>query len=171
MPHDPMAINVKAKSYHMRRKEREITSRKEITGLLTGLPYVTVAMCKDGVPYLVTVNHAYDAKANRIYFHCARTGKKLDFMRANPHVMGQVIEDRGYVKDECDYDYRTVHIEGIVHEVTSSKEMLHALSLLVAKFEQDTNEAREKFIKAASVKRVAVYKIDIESMTGKMRVP
>ncbi len=162
---------MKAKSYHMKRKEREITSRKELTGLLAELPHVTVAMCKDGVPYLVTVNHAYDKMANIIYFHCAKTGKKMDFMRANPIVMGQVIEDRGYVKDECDYDYRTVHFEGIASEVTSPKETMHALSLLVGKFEQDTNEAREKFIKADTVKRVLVCKINIESMTGKMRVP
>jgi nitroimidazol reductase NimA-like FMN-containing flavoprotein (pyridoxamine 5'-phosphate oxidase superfamily) len=162
---------MKAKSYHMRRTEREITSRKEITELLSGLPHVTFAMCKDGAPYLVTVNHAYDLDANRIYFHCASSGKKLDFIKANPIVMGQVIEDRGYVKDECDYDYRTVHFEGVASEVKSSQERLRALALLVAKFEADTDEARKKFIKAASVKRVVVYRIDISRMTGKMRVP
>jgi nitroimidazol reductase NimA-like FMN-containing flavoprotein (pyridoxamine 5'-phosphate oxidase superfamily) len=160
-----------AMSYHMRRTEREITSRKEMTDLLSGLPHVTFAMCKDGTPYLVTVNHAYDREANRIYFHCARSGKKLDFIKANPRVMGQVIEDRGYVKDECDYDYRTVHFEGVASEVTSSRERLRALALLVAKFEADTDEARKRFIKAASFKRVAVYRIDIDRMTGKMRVP
>ena len=155
----------------MKRKEREITSRKELTGLLAELPHVTVAMCKDGVPYLVTVNHVYDEKANRIYFHCARSGKKLDFIKANPIIMGQVIEDRGYVKDECDYDYRTVHFEGVASEVTSSRERLRALALMVAKFEADTEEARKRFIKASSFKRVAVYRIDIDRMTGKKRVP
>jgi len=165
------AVDVKAKSYHMRRAEREITSRKEMTELLAELPHVTFAMCKDETPYLVTVNHAYDEKSNCIYFHCARSGKKLDFIKANPIVMGQVIEDRGYVKDECDYDYRTVHFEGVASEVTSSREKLRALALLVARFESNTDEARKKFIKAASVKRVAVYRIDVDKMTGKKRVP
>lgn len=159
------------KKYHMRRTEREITDREEMARLLAELPHITVAMSKGGVPYLVTVNHAYDRRTNRLYFHCARSGKKIDFIRANPRVMGQVIEDRGYVKDECDYDYRTVHFEGTASEVTSSREKMRALSLLIAKFEQDTKEAREKFIKANSLDRAAVYRIDVESMTAKMRVP
>jgi len=164
-------VDVMAKTYHMRRKEREITGKEEMVGLLAGLPHVTIAMCKDGIPYLVTMNHAYDKTANRVYFHCARSGKKLDFMKANPRVMGQVIEDLGYVEGECDYDYRTVHFEGVAGEVTSPREKLRALALLVGKFEQNTEEARERFIKAASVKRVAVYKIDIVKLTGKKRVP
>jgi nitroimidazol reductase NimA-like FMN-containing flavoprotein (pyridoxamine 5'-phosphate oxidase superfamily) len=155
----------------MRRKEREIRSVRDMRELLSDLPHITIAMCRDDMPYVVTVNHAYDRKANRIYFHCARTGRKLDFIRANPCVMGQVLEDRGYVKDECDYDYRTVYITGIASEVTSHDEKMRALSMLVAKFEQDTKAARDKFIKAGSVDRVAIYRIDVEDMTGKMRVP
>ncbi len=165
------AVDVKPNSYHMRRKEREITSRKEMTGLLARLPHVTIAMCRDGIPYLVTVNHAFDAKANSIYFHCASSGKKLDFIEANPIVMGQAMEDRGYVDNECDYDYRTVHFEGIARRVTSQREKLRALELLVAKFETDSEEARKRFIKAASLKRVSVFRIDIDKMSGKMRVP
>jgi hypothetical protein len=165
------AVDVKANVYHMRRKDREITTRREMAGLLFALPHVTIAMCKGETPYLVTVNHAYDEKADRIYFHCASSGKKLDFIKANPCVMGQVFEDRGYVEDECDYDYRTVHFEGVAREVASPRERLRALGLLVAKFEADTDEARQKFIKAASLKRVAVYRIDIGRMTGKKRMP
>lgn len=168
-----MAMDMAETVYHMQRKDREIKDERAIEDLVAKRPFVTIALCKDDEPYIVTVNHAYDPSSKSLYFHCANTGKKLDMLESNPHVIAQVLDDRGYVRDECDYDYFTVNLEGVARKVVSDKEKIHALDLLLGKFEPglDAEDARKKFIKQSSFGRVAIYRIDVSSMTGKMRVP
>ena len=72
----------------MRRKEKEIQDKSEIIKILKITKYLTIAMCKDKVPYLVTLTHGYDSKKNVIYFHCAKKGKKIDILKENNVVWG-----------------------------------------------------------------------------------
>ena len=65
-----------AEPYHLRRTEREITDKKEIDRIINDQLFMTLAMCRDGLPYLVTLNYGYDPQASCLYFHCARAGKK-----------------------------------------------------------------------------------------------
>ena len=61
----------------MRRKEKEVTDRAEMVRVLNTVRYVTVAMCDEDGPYLVTLTHGYDQARNAIYFHCARDRKSV----------------------------------------------------------------------------------------------
>ena len=40
----------------------------------------------DGYPYTVPINFYYDEPENRIYFHSARAGHKIDSIKANDKV-------------------------------------------------------------------------------------
>lgn len=157
-------------TYHMRLRGREITDQDEMRSILSTHDFVTLAMCKDNSPYLVTVNHVYDPESNCVYFHCANAGKKLDYLDANPVVWGQALEDRGYVEGECDYDYRTVQFKGKARPVTDLSEKRRALEMMIEKMEESPEQAKKKFIKASSLDKVSVYRIDIEHMSGKKRV-
>jgi len=53
------------------RKEKEIKNRSEMIEILQKSKYITIAMCKDNEPYLVTLSYGYDLIKNVIYFHCA----------------------------------------------------------------------------------------------------
>jgi hypothetical protein len=57
--------------------DRAITDPAKLERVLKETLYITVAMCKDNVPYLVSLSHAYDPKGKHLYFHCASEGKKL----------------------------------------------------------------------------------------------
>ena len=72
----------------IRRKEKTIEDAAELRAILREAKHVTLAMCRDGEPYLVTVNHGFDPERRCLYFHCAREGKKVDILRANPRVWG-----------------------------------------------------------------------------------
>ncbi len=48
-----------------------------------------------GDKYLASVSYGFDAAEDCFYFHCAPEGKKIDFLRANPLVWGQVLADDG----------------------------------------------------------------------------
>ena len=63
-------------SFHVRRKDREITDTAALKEVLKSTKYVTIALCMDNEPYLVSLSHGYDETRNCLYFHCANEGKK-----------------------------------------------------------------------------------------------
>jgi nitroimidazol reductase NimA-like FMN-containing flavoprotein (pyridoxamine 5'-phosphate oxidase superfamily) len=78
----------------IRKRERAITDRNEMVEILGSVQYVTIAMCADNEPYLVTLSHGYDRKRHCIYFHCAKEGKKIDILNSNNVVWGQALLDK-----------------------------------------------------------------------------
>ena len=117
-------------SFHVRRKEREITDPVEMRQVLKATRYVTVALCMNNEPYLVALNYGYDEAKNCLYFHCAPEGKKLVYAQANSHVWGQAILDFG-VTEECDYAYTSVHFSGTFNLISDLAEKQHAMEVLV----------------------------------------
>jgi len=150
----------------MRRAEKQIRGRKRLYELLTNTNHVTIAMCKDNIPYLVTVNHCFDKNGNCVYFHCASEGKKIDYLKANPAVWGQVMDDLGPVEGECSWRFRTVMFRGEARFVESKKEKRHALDLMIERL--CSNPAIEKdSLTGPSLDRVTIGRIDLLEMTGK----
>jgi len=138
----------------MRRKDKEITDPSEMNYILEKVQYVTVAMSKNDMPYLVTLSHGYDHEKKCVYFHSANQGKKLDYLRANPRVWGQAMLDLGYDMGECNHHYASVMFSGEI------------LAGMTHKLEVDP----ERLIETRSKKQVmgtVVGKIVIEHMTGK----
>src|SRR3989304_3428576 len=108
--------------YHVLRKDREIVVPDEIMDIVRRQAILTIGMAWEGVPYLVTVNYAYDARRKAFYFHSARAGKKVDYLEANPSVWCQILEDRGYIAGTCDWSYRSVHFPGTAQFVRDAEE-------------------------------------------------
>ena len=152
--------------YHMRRKDKEITDKADMKKILGSTQYVTVAMARDNRPYLVSLSHGYDEENHCIYFHCAKEGKKLDYLGANPLVWGQALVDHGYHQGECSHLYASVHFSGRVTLLNDPEEKWHALALMTRQLDGDP----EKLIAGRSRESLintVVGRIDIEHMTGK----
>ena len=152
-------------SFHVRRKDREITDAQELRQVLKCTKYVTVALCMDAEPYLVSLSHGYDEAKNCLYFHCAPEGKKLVYAKANNRVWGQAVLDFG-VTDECDYAYTSVHFSGKLSLITDLKEKKHAMEVLVRQVSLNP-EAKLAKIKPEKVEKTTMGKIDIIYMSGK----
>lgn len=88
-------------TYHMRRKEKEIVDSNVLKKILKSVKYVTLALSMNDQPYLATLSHGYDEKHSCIYFHCAKEGKKIDYLKANNTVWGQAMLDYGYVEENA----------------------------------------------------------------------
>jgi nitroimidazol reductase NimA-like FMN-containing flavoprotein (pyridoxamine 5'-phosphate oxidase superfamily) len=101
-------------SYHIRRKDKEITNTTVLKKILRSTKYITIALSMNNQPYLVTLSHGYDEKQNCIYFHCAAEGKKLDYLNSNSTLWGQAILDYGYSEGNCTHLYASVHFSGKV---------------------------------------------------------
>lgn len=170
----PIAINPSLNLLHvglgmtgMRRKDKEMTNVDEIKAILKRVRYVTLAMCANNEPYLVSLSHGYDDQENRIYFHCAPEGKKIDILKTNNRVWGQALIDRGYVQGACDHLYTTVHFMGRVTFVNDVGEKEHALKTMIRQLDDNPEELIKKQLLPQSVQKISIGRIDIEYMSGK----
>jgi nitroimidazol reductase NimA-like FMN-containing flavoprotein (pyridoxamine 5'-phosphate oxidase superfamily) len=155
-------------SYHMNRKEKEISDREQLISIINRGKFASIAMCRESEPYLITMNYGYDRERNALYFHCASKGLKLDFIRANPNVCATVIEDRGYKKGECDHAFRSVVLWGTMHLVEDLKEKKRAIDILLDHLEEDPDRIRQKSLKSDDAyQEVGILRLDIGEMTGK----
>ncbi len=155
-------------SFHVLRKDREVTDLEAMRKVLKTAKYVTVALCMDDQPYLVALSHGYDEKRNCLYFHCASQGKKLVYARANNNVWGQAVQDYGVV-DECDYAYTSVHFRGKLFIVNDPEEKRHALEVMVRQVSPNP-EAKLAKIKPEKLATTTMGRIDIEAITGKQHL-
>lgn len=151
----------------IRRKEKAITDSNEMKSILEQAQYISVAMCLDNEPYLVTLSHGYERESNCIYFHCAREGKKIEILNQNSLVWGQAVIDKGYVQGACDHLYATTQFKGRVTFLEDAEEKEHALRVMIHMLEENPDEVIADQINEKSIKRVHIGRIDIEYMSGK----
>lgn len=152
---------------HMRRKDKEVKDPSELVKPLREAAYITLALCRDNEPYIATLSHGYDEEANRVYFHCAKEGKKLDYLKANPVVWGQALLDGGYQQGSCDHLYHTTQFRGVVSFLEDPEEKRRALETMVRQLDDSPGDIIERQVKQESWSKVHVGRIDIVEMTGK----
>jgi len=157
--------------YHLRRKDKAIVDRKRMLDFLEGQKLVTVALSKDGKPYLFTADYGFDRKSKSIFVHCAKKGKKIDYIGANPVVWGQVMEDLGYVQGECDHKYRTVQFNGKAELVTDIEEKRKALNIMIDRLEDEPEKGKRELIDKSGLKNVLIIRIKIVGLSGKESLP
>lgn len=118
----------------MRRKDREITDIKEILAILEACKVMRIAMCRENRPYVVPLSfgYSYENGGFTLYFHCAKEGKKLDWLRENPCLAFEM--DCGHnmlpAQSPCSYGYECQSILGegtafFVEDPEEKKEILH----------------------------------------------
>jgi len=158
--------------YHMRRMDRAVTDPAKLERILRETQYMTIAMCRDNIPYLVSLSHAYDPERRCLYFHCAPQGKKIDYMKANPRVWGQMIMDHGYVEGKCNHLYVTAMFNGTVHFVDDLAEKRRIMNYLFENQEKPSSNGEvdphlTRIGKDVELSRTAVGYITVEEITGK----
>ena len=162
---------MKEPKYHMVKKKLQIIEREELEGILRGEKYLNLALCKENEPYIVTLSYGYDPKKQAIYFHCARRGLKLNFLKANPLVCGTVIRDLGYAYSKCTHKFKSVVFRGTAVQVISLEEMKHAYHIMIYQLEKEPKLVSERLIKNEfQLKRALLFRIDIEELCGKGNV-
>jgi nitroimidazol reductase NimA-like FMN-containing flavoprotein (pyridoxamine 5'-phosphate oxidase superfamily) len=148
----------------MRRKEREITDRKEIDEILGLAKVMHLALSDNDRPFLVPVFFVYDGTS--IYFHSAKAGTKIEILKKNQNVCFEVSIDHGVVESDvaCDFEakHRTVIGFGKAEFVESEEEKIHALNQIVALF----TDKKFEFPKG-NLQATAIIRIQIDSIKGK----
>lgn len=151
----------------MRRKDRELADPAEIAAVVSRADSVRIALKDEPYPYLVALSFGYEA--GRFYFHCARTGRKLDLMRADPRVAFQLDASHRLQKGPlpCDWGmaYESVAGEGKLSELTEPAEARKGLDLIMEKYGAEGPFDYDPRVLEAT----CVLRLDISSMTGKRK--
>lgn len=148
----------------VRRHDREITDRQAIDEILRAAQVCRIALCDGDRPYIVPMNFGLDG--NRLYFHCASEGRKLDVIRRNPQAGFEVDIDHHLVRGEsaCHWGcgYRSVVGFGRIRRVDDPSEKLHGLQTVMRHYGGEGCRFSED-----AVERVTVLCLEILEVTGK----
>lgn len=84
----------------LRRKKRAITDKEARELLATCKRDVFAVNGDDGYPYAIPVNYFFDPKHDKIYFHGAKAGHKVDSLRRDDKVCFTVYGNEWYKDDD-----------------------------------------------------------------------
>ncbi len=121
----------------------------------------------DGYPYAVPINFYFDESDNRIYFHGASQGHKADAMGVDDRVCLTTWNEGTRREGHWEYDVTSVVVFGRVRIVEDREVLLDRLRKLAEKYYPSAGEVDVEMMSPA-VKRVCLYAIDIDHMTGKL---
>jgi nitroimidazol reductase NimA-like FMN-containing flavoprotein (pyridoxamine 5'-phosphate oxidase superfamily) len=153
----------------MRRQDKEIRSGDRLGRLLDEATVCRLGFCDGLQPYVVPMN--FVRRGDDLYFHAARTGRKIDCIRRNPRVCFEVDRPGAVVSAEtpCRWSQRYESVIGFGRAVLidDPQEKGEALALLLAKH----GGSPDVGIPEANLATVLVIRVGIESMTGKCSPP
>lgn len=148
----------------MRRFKQQI-SQQECIDVLTKAPRgVLTVHGEDGYPYAFPMNYIY--LNGKIYFHCGKTGHKLDALAANNKVSFCVM-DEGYRKTgEWALNINSIVIFGRIHKIDAVSETEEISRRLGLKYFPTPESVEEEIRKA--IAHVQILELTIDHMTGKL---
>lgn len=119
----------------------------------------------DGYPYTIPINFYYDEDDNKIYFHSAKAGHKIDAVKANDKVCFTTWND-GYL-DDGDWAYRVSSCVVFGRaKLIEDREITEEKIRKFARKYYPSAEAVEEEIKK-DINRVQLVAIEIEHISGK----
>jgi len=156
----------------IRRQDRAITDDAWIIDRLNEAGYGVFATCKNGQPYTVARNFAYDPDKHAIYFHGARKGRTFEHVGEGTPVNLNVSEMGEWItaKRAMNFGvkYKGVVVFGYLTIVEDSEEAKRGLQLLMDKhFPEYRPGVDYEVINDDDLKVTAVFRVDIEAWSGK----
>ncbi len=149
----------------MRRKKQALSSEQNSTVLNRATSGVLAVSGDDGYPYAVPLSYAYHD--NKLFFHCAKTGHKLDAIARNEKASFCVIDRDQVVQEEYTTYFRSVIVFGRARVLTDDAERRQALEMLAEKYSPDLAAGRHQQTIDKEFNAVCVVELTIEHMSGK----
>ena len=119
----------------------------------------------DGYPYAVPINYFYDKDAQKIYFHGARIGHKVDSLRACDKVCFTVYGNERIKEETWAPFVQSTVVFGRCHLMKHDVQAMAVLKKLAMKYYPTEQMVEEEIDKAG--KAVQMFEIEIEHLSGK----
>ena len=147
----------------MRRMKQQLPEEKVLEILRNHKAGVLAVLGDEGYPYAVPLNYVY--RDGRLFLHGARTGHKLDAIRANDKVSFCIIDKDDIVADELTTYFRSVIIFGRARILETPEEIFQAVSAIGLATNPDSERVHRTV--SSSMNAMVGIEITIEHMTGK----
>lgn len=148
----------------MRRFRQQLT-QSECDAILSIGTSGTLALLGDnGYPYAVPISYVY--ADDKLYFHSAKTGHKVDAIRQYDKASFCVIAADDIHPSEFTTYFRSVIAFGRIQIIESEEERMYAASLLGARYNSGDDAGLHKELEKG-MSHMLVLRLDIEHMTGK----
>ncbi|KPU44092.1 pyridoxamine 5'-phosphate oxidase [Oxobacter pfennigii] len=146
------------------RRGRQLLSMQDTAAVMNRCTNGVLACLGDGdYPYAVPISYVYFN--DKIYFHSAKAGHKIDAILKNSKVSFSVIDEDTVVSEKYTTYFRSVIAFGEAR-IAEGNERLEAFEALVEKYSGDQpEEAKHKEITGCT--QAYIIAIDVEHITGK----
>ena len=152
----------------MRRYKQQIAQEECIQILKEQLRGVLSVLGDGDYPYGIPLDHWYCEENGKLYFHCAKTGHKLDAVQKHDKV-SYCVMDEGFRKEgDWALNIRSVVIFGRMRVVGDTEDELkrRIATGLCRKFTDDEAFLQNELVHA--LPRAAFLELTPEHMTGKL---
>jgi nitroimidazol reductase NimA-like FMN-containing flavoprotein (pyridoxamine 5'-phosphate oxidase superfamily) len=150
----------------MRRKDRQVFDELLNEILEKGEFGVLSVHGDNGYPYGVPVNYVY--LNGNIYFHSAKTGHKLDAVKADCRVSFCVVLETELIPEKFSTKFKSIVAFGKA-SVISGEEKIDALMGLINKYSADYKDSGRDYVKKQNA-GTEIVRIAIDHITGKARL-
>lgn len=150
----------------MRRKNQALSEIESIELLKQGTSGVLALLGDDDYPYAVPISYVYDD--SKIYFHCAKTGHKIDALKKNPKVSFCVINQDNIVPEEYTTYYKSVIAFGKIRIVEEKETFLEAIEKLAFKYHPTDSVTHRTETIDKAINNFYMLELQIEHLTGKI---
>lgn len=149
----------------MRRKKQALSPEEIELVLHQGTSGVLALSGDDDYPYAVPISYVYESE--KLYFHCAKSGHKLDAIQRNAKASFCVIDQDQVMAEEYTSYFRSVIAFGKIHIIEDEDKKRMAIEKLAVKYApQDLAVRRQKEIER-DWKALCMLEMTIEHITGK----
>lgn len=150
----------------LRRKKRAITDKQARELLADCKRGVFAVNGDDGYPYAIPVNYFFDTEHDKIYFHGAKAGHKVDALKRNDKVCFTVYGNDWYKDDDWAPYVQSTVVFGRCRLVNDDPAFVEdTIRQLALKYYPSAEEAEEEI--KQSIGGVQLYEIAVEHLCGK----
>ena len=148
------------------RRKKQLLSREECDAVLNrGSCGVLALEGDEGYPYAVPISYVYDE--GKLFFHCAKSGHKLDAIRQNPKASFCVVDQDQIVPEEYTTYFKSVIVFGRIRILEQAEEKYRAIEKLAVKYApEDTEQNRRQAIER-DLTPLCMLEMTAEHITGK----
>lgn len=148
------------------RRKRQLLPPEETTAVLARGTSGVLALSGDGgYPYAVPISYVYDG--GRLYFHCAKSGHKLDAIRRSEKASLCVVDQDRIVPEKYTTYFRSVIVFGRIRILEDEGEKRAAIEKLALKYAPDSRPEERQHEIQREWAALCMLEMTIEHITGK----
>ena len=149
----------------MRRKKQAMSLEECTVVLQRGTNGVLALSGDGGFPYAVPLSYVFDGE--RIYFHCAKVGHKLDAIQRDGRVSFCVVDQDQIVPEKYTTYFRSVIAFGRIRILEDTAEKRAAIEKLAVKYAPDDPAEHRSQMIDKDWTPLCILEMTVANMTGK----